>query len=264
MAIEAITLGLDGVIFDTEEAHLAATNTAFERSGMDLRWELQQFREAARVHGAGNAPVAVLEKLSLPLSGREAHALLQEKHAAFRELILSAPPSVHPGFAGLMNDALESGCKLAIVTDLPVQTSTCLLDQAFSDSVTRLFSVVISGADFSDACDNGPYHLAMRTMGVEAEECVAIDASAPALRTAQQAGIWTVAVTPYQKDVARITGADIWCPQLQELRDLVGRRSAAREQAKRFLTFDALRSLKKDRLGEMPVLRKPVQLQPYA
>jgi phosphoglycolate phosphatase-like HAD superfamily hydrolase len=147
---------------------------------------------------------------------------------------------------------LEAGCKLAVVTDIPAQTASVLLERGFGDDVTNRFDVVIGSANFDDAGGNGPHDMALRTVGIEASCSVAIDAAPPALRAAQSAGIWTMAATPYEKDIARISGADLWCPQLQELRDLVDVRKAPRDAAKRFVTFDTLRSLKAGRLHVAP------------
>ncbi|HJV50232.1 MAG TPA: HAD hydrolase-like protein [Noviherbaspirillum sp.] len=263
MGIEVLALALDGVIFDTEDAHLASCNAAFENCGLDLRWSMQQFREAARVWGPNNALAAVVGKISPPASPRDVARLLQEKQRRFRELVLAAPPALHAGCMQLMEDAVDSGCKLAIVTDMPAQTATALLDRAFGDALTNMFAVVVSGADFDASSGNGPYHLALRTVGADAAQCAAIDGSVAALRAAQQAGLWTVASTPYEKDIARISGADLWCPNLQELHNLAGRRNASCEAAD-FVTFAALKTRKQNRLPVMPVSRQPQPLRAAA
>lgn len=257
MGIEAITLALDGVIFDTEDAHLRACNAAFDVCGLDLQWSLPQLRAAARVWGAANVLVSIAKRLSLPISDERVANLVQEKSRLFHDIVLSSQPVRTSGCAQLMADALESGCKLAVVTDMPVQTATALLDKAFGNAVTNIFNVVVSAADFSTVEGNGPYELALRTMGVEAGGCVAIDAAVPGLNAARQSGIWTMAVTPYEKDIARISAADIWCPQMQELRDMIERRNAPRVHPERFVTFKALREFKTGRSG-MPVFSKPM------
>lgn len=259
MAIEALTLALDGVIFNTEDLHLRACNTAFEHCGLGLRWSLQHLRGATRVHGATRVVSALIDKVSP--SREDAMRLVQEKNRVFHELAIADGAVLNPAAMHLMEDALESGCKLAIVTDMPVQTATAVLDQAFGHVVTNMFAVILSGAEFNESAGNGPYHLALRTMGVEPANCVAIDASVPGLCAAQQAGIWTMAVTPYEKGIARITGADIWCPQLQELRHLIGKRRTAPMQSETFVTFDMLHAFKHDRQASMPVTSQAMQIR---
>lgn len=259
MGIEVLALALDGAIFDTEDAHLKSCNAAFESCGLELRWSMQQFREAARVWGPNNALAAVVEKISPAASPRETARLLQEKQRQFRDIVLTNAPAMHPGCAQLIEEAIDSGCKLAIVTDMPVQTATALLDHAFGDSLTKTFAVIVSGANFNSSSDNGPYHLVLRTVGVEAAQCAAIASSAPALRAAQQAGVWTVASTPYEKDSAHVSAADLWCPNLQEMRNLAGRKNAP-SKAVDFVTFAALKTSKQGRLPVMPASRQPMPL----
>ncbi len=259
MGIEVLALALDGVIFDTENAHLESCNAAFESCGLELRWSMQQFREAARVWGPNNALAAVVEKISPPATPKETAHLLQEKQRCFHELALAAPPALQAGCTQLMEDAIEAGCKLAVVTDMPAQTATALLERAFGNALTNMFAVVVSGANFNAASDNGPYHLVLRTVGAEAANCAAIDGSAAALRAAQQAGLWTVASTPYEKDIARISGADLWCPNLQELRNLAGRKNAPSKAAD-FVTFAALKTRKQVGLPVMPASLQPAPL----
>lgn len=258
MAIEALTLALDGVVFDTEDLHLQACNAAFEHCGLGLQWSVQQLREATRVHGATHSVAALLEKLSISPASAEASALLTEENRVFHELVRAGRATLNPACVQLMEEALQRGCKLAVVTDMAVQTATAMLEQSFGAAVTNMFAVVVSGANFN-AGGNGPYQLVLRTVGAEPSACAAIDAAVPGLRAAQRAGIWTVAVTPYEKDIARITGADIWCPQLQELRHLLGQRRATRPVPEQFVTFDALAALKKGRLTQKAVSTETMQ-----
>lgn len=255
MGIEVLALALDGVIFDTEDAHLRSCNAAFESCALELRWSMQQFREAARAWGPNNALTAVVQKISPPASNKDAARLLQEKQRLFREIALADAPALHPGCTQLMEDAIDSGCKLAVVTDMPVQTATALLDRAFGDAVTNLFAVVVSGANFNASGGNSPYHLVLRTVGAEPAQCVAIDGSMPALHAAQQAGVWTVASTPYEKEIARVSGADLWCPDLQEPRNPAGRRSVS-PGTDDFVTFAALKMRKQGRLSVPPAARQ--------
>ncbi|HJV86335.1 MAG TPA: HAD family hydrolase [Noviherbaspirillum sp.] len=256
METEALILGLDGVILDTEAAHLEASNGAFASCGLGLQWSLPQLRQATRIWGATNALAAVIDKLALPVNGKDASRLMQEKHRLFRDAVLARRPELNAACVSLMQDALERGCKLAVVTDMAPGTTATLLDQVFGSDVTNRFAAVVGGADFTAVTDNGPHHLALRTMGVEARACVAIDSGAPGLRAAQGTGIGTVAVGPYDKDIARISGADVWCPQWKEMRHWMEHRSALRDNARPSVTLDSLHALRALRTGA----RAPVSL----
>jgi beta-phosphoglucomutase-like phosphatase (HAD superfamily) len=252
MGIELLALGLDGVVFDSEAAHLRACNAAFEELGLSFSWEPQQFREASRVHGATNAIDVALEAQPF-LTRQQIEALKEARARHFHLDILARPCAVQPGFARLMDEALETGCKLAIVTDLPAPAVTALLERGFGNASNQIFSVIVSGASFRAGDGRSPHELLLRTVGIEANQCVAIHNAAPALRAAQRAGIWTVAVTPYDKDVSCISNANLWCPQLQELRELAGPRRTMRDGARRFVDFGTLDSLKRARAPFKPV-----------
>ncbi|MFC7514913.1 HAD hydrolase-like protein [Herbaspirillum sp. GCM10030257] len=264
MGIDLLIFGLDGVMFDTDEAQVNACNDAFAHCGIAFRWTTAQYREAARAHGAFNAISAIIGGIVPSLTNRQFDELVCEKNRLLHQYVLAGMAKPHQACVSLASEAHASGCKLAVVTDMPARTTTVLLEQSFGNTVTDMFAAVVSGAVFNDAAGNGPHHLAMRTVGVDGSHSAAIDTTAPALHAAQAAGIWTIAATPYAKDVARIAGADLWCPQLQELRDLIGRKQTPRERSKHFVTFDSLRVLKKNQLDGLPVLRPTLPIRSNA
>lgn len=190
MGIDLLILALDGVMFDTEDAHRRACNIAFQACGIDRRWSVADFRAAADRRGAA---LAVMDAGGI--SPRDMTAVLREKHDAFHALVLErAVDAVGEGLS-LAEDALAAGCKLAVVTDLPARTAAVMLEQVYGDAVNDVFSVVAGGAEIRHASGNGPYHLALRTIGAEAEHAAAIATSASGIDAASAAGIWTFAAS---------------------------------------------------------------------
>lgn len=238
MNIDAIFLALDGVLFDTEELHLVACNAAFDQAGLAAHWSLPELRKAARVHGHAKAIGAAAR------DGAGKAELIARKHDIFQELVSVRAPAAFPACLNLVEDALHSGCKLAVLTDTPARIGAALLERHFGHDVNSRFSVVAGDVDFGAAAGTGPYALALHAMGVEAQASVSIDSVSAGLHAARAAGICTVSVTPYEKDVALISGADLWCPQLQELRHMLPAWRAPAERAERFVTFKALRAWK--------------------
>lgn len=263
MAIEAITLGLDDILFDTEDTHLEACNAAFSACGLTLRWGMPQLRKALRMRGAANAVAAALDGIAAPQDA-DVQRLVQEKNRLYLEMLTALRPLPHAGYMKLIDDAHASGCKLAIVTGMPALTTSTLLDMAFGAEATSTFTAVVSAADFDGSGENAPHTLALRTVGVEAENCVAIHTAPPALRAAQRAGIWTISVMRYEKDISRINGADLWCPQLQELQHLIGKRSLRAERPQGFITFDGLHDLKERASCDLPTSHQQMQYRQSA
>jgi beta-phosphoglucomutase len=217
MSIDAIFLGLDGVLFDTEALHLAACNAAFADAGLSIRWTLPALRAAAKTHGYSRAIGAAIacELLSRDKAG--VARLFERKHSQFHLAILEQPPKASAAAMALIDDALNAGCKLCVLSDLPAPTASALLERRFGADVNSLFSVVTGGASFEGPAGTGPYAKALHAMGIAPGAAVAIDTAAPSLRAAEEAGLWSVSVAPY--------GADVLRPQ-------------------QFITFDALRELR--------------------
>ena len=248
MGIEVIFLALDGVLFDTEQLHLAACNAAFAEAGLPVRWTLPQLRAAVRLHGHAKAAAAALpQQLAIHEVVTE---LIAVKNRHLQEKAATHAPGIYPACLRLIEDALHAGCKLAALGDMPASLGAAMLERHFGHEVNSLFSVVMGDADFSTPAGTGPFARALHAMAAEPRTSIAIDSATPALRAAQASGIWTVSVTPYERDAACAAGADVWCPQLQELRHMIPAPPGVMESEpeshaqRRFLTFNSLRALK--------------------
>ncbi|MFA9216084.1 MAG: HAD family hydrolase [Sphingomonadaceae bacterium] len=217
MSIDAIFLGLDGVLFDTEALHLAACNTAFADAGLSIRWTLPALRAAAHNHGYARAVGAVISGAVRARDKDSVAQLHAAKHLAFQQALAQQPPSPSPAALALIDDALAAGCKLCVLTDLPAPIASALLERCFGADVNSLFAVVTGGVSFDGPAGTGPYAKALHAMGIDPADAVVIDTAVPSLRAAEAAGLWSVSVAPY--------GADVLRPQ-------------------QFITFDALRELR--------------------
>lgn len=221
MTIDVIFLGLDGVLFDTETFHLDAFNMAFSQAGLQLRWELSEMRKALRIHGAAGV-MAAIAKIHDSRHARDLALQLTElKQRALHQLLTRAKPAVLPAAMRLIDDALNAGCKLSILTETPAATSAAMLEHCFGDDVNSKFAVVSGGANWQGLAGTGPYAHALHAMGIEPRNAIAIDTSPAALKAARGCGVWTVSACPNDINDASISGADLWCPQLQELRSAV-------------------------------------------
>jgi beta-phosphoglucomutase len=217
MSIDAIFIGLDGVLFDTEVLHLAACNAAFADAGLSIRWTLPALRAAARTHGYARAIGSAIACEPLARDKSAVARLFEQKHQAFHQAILARPPKASSAALALIEDALNAGCKLCVVTDLPAPIASALLEHCFGADVNSLFSVVTGGVSFEGPAGTGPYAKALHAMGVAPGAAVAIDTAAPSLRAAEESGLWSVSVAPH--------GADVLRPQ-------------------QFITFETLRELR--------------------
>ncbi len=225
MSIDAIFLGLDGVLFDTEALHLAACNAAFADAGLSVRWTLPALRAAAHTHGYARAIGAAIACELLSRDRAAVARLFEQKHHAFQQAVLATPPKASPSALALIEDAQQAGCKLCVLSDLPAPIAAALLERCFGADVNSLFSVATGGVSFEGPAGTGPYAKALHAMDIAPAAAVAIDSAAPSLRAAEQSGLWTVSVAPY--------GADVVRPQ-------------------QFISFDALRQLRSSPFSVYP------------
>ncbi|MET0323551.1 MAG: HAD family hydrolase [Duganella sp.] len=198
MSIDVIFLGLDGVLFDTEALHLAACNAAFANAGLSVAWTPRALRSAVAAHGNARAIHAALPPQVLARDKKRVAEMADDKHREFHHAIVTAPPKPLPAALALIDDAIADGCKICIVTDLPAAAASALLSNAFGTDVNSLFAVVAGGASFDAPAGTGPFARALHAMGVQPSDAVAIDAGEPALRAAEEAGLWTVSIAPAQ------------------------------------------------------------------
>lgn len=195
MTINAILLNLDEILFDTAPLHLAAIRAAMEGTGVPLRWSMPELREVASSVGW----TRVLD-VALPQDGQDGQGgkrsraidLNAAHHRHFHDALSTRKPEANPRGVQLIKDALDAGCKLGVISDLPAPSAAALLEQLFGNDVNSKFTVVASRQDAGHRHHDGLHALALRTMGVHAEETVLIDTSLPNLLAARKAGLRTV------------------------------------------------------------------------
>jgi len=203
MSIDVIFLGLDGVLFDTEALHLAACNAAFANAGLSIRWSLPALRAAAATHGYARAIGAAISGDVFAKDKERVAELYADKHRHFHQAITEQPLKALQAALVLIDDALSAGGKICIVTDLPAASTSALLTGCFGTDVNSLFTVVSGSASFDGAAGTGPYAHALNAIGISAQDAIAIDTAVPALRAAEELGLWTVSVAPYGNEVVR-------------------------------------------------------------
>jgi beta-phosphoglucomutase-like phosphatase (HAD superfamily) len=196
MTINAILMNLDEILFDTAPLHLAAIRAAMESAGVPLRWSMPELREVASTVGWTKVlDVALGEQHDQARTGGKrsrAIDLNAAHHRHFHDALAIRKPEANPRGVQLIKDALDAGCKLGVISDLPAPSASALLEQLFGNDVNSKFTVVASRHDAGHRHHDGLHALALRTMGVHAEETVLIDTSLPNLLAARKAGLRTV------------------------------------------------------------------------
>jgi len=181
---EAVLFDNDGVLLDTETLFFEATRSAFGQLGVDLSpgvWGLRYLAE-----GKTSREVA----LSLGADPNRVDGILAERNRQFR-CVLQRPPPLRPQVRETLGK-LRGRVKLAIVTGCGREQ---LVLAHASSNLLALFDLIVTSDDCSEAKPHPePYLSAVRTLGVRAEHCIAVEDSPRGLASARAAGIRCIVV----------------------------------------------------------------------
>lgn len=201
MSLEALIFDVDGTMADTEEAHRVAFNNAFERFRLDWRWSPDAYKELLKTTGGKERIAAYLATKTLSTAERKQltaliPAIHAEKTRFYSAFVADGAVPLREGVEKLIDQALAAGCRLAIASTTTAANIDALLNATLGPRGIEKFSVIACG-DQVAAKKPAPdiYQLALRHLGVDVEQVVALEDSRNGLLSATRAGLWTV-VTP--------------------------------------------------------------------
>lgn len=218
--IHALIFDVDGTLADTEETHRQAFNYAFVRFELKWEWTKPMYRELLKISGGkerighfiGTLPVPPGEKARLC---QLVSAIHRTKTELYTELIADGRCPLRPGVTRLFAEAQEAGLRLAIASTTTAANVDALLTRHLGSTGLRQFYTIACG-DLVQEKKPAPdiYRLALSTLGLPAQHCVAFEDSLNGLRAAKEAGLFTV-VTPSQWNTGEdFAGADLELPFL--------------------------------------------------
>lgn len=208
----------DGVLADTERyGHLPAFNATFAAAGVDLRWSEADYAEKVQIGGGKERMASLLTPdfvaaNRLPTDPERQRELIADWHrhktAVYTELVSSGALPARPGIARLVGEARKAGFGLAVASTSAEPAVRAVLDRAVGAAAA--WFTVFAG-DIVPAKKPAPdiYLLALRELGVDADDAVVVEDSANGLRAARAARIRTiVTVSSYTAD-EDFTGASL-------------------------------------------------------
>lgn len=221
--LEALIFDLDGTLADTEETHRQAFNAAFIEFALWWDWSPPLYADLLKVSGGKERLRHYIGTLRVPPAERErllaiVPALHETKTRIYTELLVRGQRPFRPGVLPLLRAAKGAGLKLAIASTTTSANVDALLHANLGGARDVAFDVVACG-DVVPEKKPAPdiYRLALSSLRLPAESCIAFEDSLNGLRAAKAAGLATV-VTPSrwtaQEDFA---GADLVLPSLEGL-----------------------------------------------
>jgi len=222
MAIEALIFDVDGTLADTEEAHRVAFNLAFEHHRLGWTWSRADYRRLLEVTGGKERIASYIDTLpATPAERARLRALVPALHAEKTRFYTSAVQDggvpLRDGVARLMHEALDAGCRLAIASTTTAANIHALLTTTLGPRGLDLFAVIACG-DQVRAKKPAPdiYRLALATLGLQPAQAVALEDSANGLRSAADAGLWTLVTPTFWTEGGDFGAAGLVLPGLGE------------------------------------------------
>jgi HAD superfamily hydrolase (TIGR01509 family) len=203
--LQALIFDVDGTLADTEAAHRAAFNQAFDQEGLDWHWDEPLYTQLLDVSGGKERLMHYWsqrhpEVRDVDGAGvRDTIARLHElKTAAYEAMVNDGAVSLRPGVLHLIDAAGQAGLHLAIATTTSPVNIAALLRGAIGTDWRQFFGIV---EDASTAAVKKPhpqvYLQTLQRLQLPAAACLAFEDSSNGLRAATGAGLATV-ITPTQ------------------------------------------------------------------
>jgi HAD superfamily hydrolase (TIGR01509 family) len=212
----ALILDCDGVLAETErDLHRPAFNRAFSEFGLDVRWSGDEYGRRLRV-GGGKERIATL--FTPPFL--EAHGLSSDaatrKTALFEELVAEGRLVARPGVGRLAREARDAGWPVAVASTSAEAAVRAVIAQVLDPDLTDDVHVFAGDAVPAKKPDPAIYELAVRSLGVDAGDAVAIEDSRNGLLAATAAGLACVVTTSEYTRNEDFAGAALVVPSLGE------------------------------------------------
>ena len=199
MKCEALIFDVDGTLADTEEVHRQAFNLAFGACRLEWIWDAPLYGELLRVTGGKERIASYIERMGLPPEERRClHERIPEIHRAktrlYRELLEVGQMRPRAGVRRLVMEARNAGIRVAIASTTSPENIEPLITAGLGRQALSWFDTIATGdvvANKKPAPDI--YTVALRRLGVEPGRAIAVEDSAPGVKSAKAAGLFTVA-----------------------------------------------------------------------
>ena len=227
MKLRALIFDVDGTLSDTEEAHRQAWEAAFQSHKLPWRWPPSLYVELLRVTGGKERLLHYVRTRDLPAEEIErleklVPAVHQTKTERFAELVAKRRVLPRPGIARLVKAARAARLRLAIASTTTPANVQALVPAILGAEARSFFEVTVT-ADQVPRRKPAPdlYELALARLGLPPEDCIVFEDSAPGVRAAKAAGIFTVAVPTRWTASHDLSAADLVLPSLGDPDDPV-------------------------------------------
>ncbi len=212
----ALLIGSIGVLAETSDIQRRAYNQALQEAGLDWHWDEAIYRDLLTESGGRKRLSCLNEKMSAKLSKSDIERIHTRKTELACHEIANNGSGLRPGIAETIEQALQHGLKIALVTTTYQANIDAIAAAAGSALQLSKFSAVLTMEDCNTPKPAPDiYREALSRLDVKSSEVVAIEDSATSVRSARTAGIYTVATPGEFTSEQDFSEADRVLPSLE-------------------------------------------------
>lgn len=184
--MSALLFGSISTLADTSELQRQSFNEAFAAHDLDWRWDTEDYREMLRGNGGADR---IAEYAHLRGQDVDAAAVHATKSELFQQKARQGGLTARPGVVESLRSAKQAGAKVALVTTTSPANVAALL-QGVDGLQPEDFDLLVDNSVVAESKpDPAAYAYALRTLGEDAADAVAVEDNVGGVQSAAAAGI---------------------------------------------------------------------------
>ena len=205
-ALHAVIWDMDGVLVDSEPAHLEAWRITLEKH------HLPSYPERLKRTFGMTSEMVVQTMIDEPISAEKLSAILQEKDCVFKEKIMQQAP-MPQGVMSWLSTFKTNNIRQAVASSGTPENIQLILHKL---DILSFFDEIVSGKGIPSKPAPNIFLKAADLLGVIPPNCLVIEDSRAGVQAARAAGMRCVAVTTTSPP-EQLDGADIKVENLSQL-----------------------------------------------
>ncbi len=218
--IDALIFDCDGVLVDTErDGHRVAFNRAFKQKGLNIEWDVEQYRQLLKVGGGKERMRHYFHENGWPADVTDHDAFIKELHLLktdiFMQIITAGELPLRPGIKRIVDEAIEAGVTLVVCSTSNERAVNNIVDTLLGSERKKKFAGIFAG-DMAKMKKPDPeiYNLAIQELNLDPQKCVVIEDSRNGLLAAKAARFHCLVTTNGYTENEDFSEADKVVPEL--------------------------------------------------